>query len=156
MGNVSACAWLCIATLRGRKRGRPGDDVVHRVAQRRHADEVGQRRRDEERREVERQPVVGEVEDDVELVLVDARPLAHRRQHAVGRHADQRVPIARVRARLQRSGNLVHHRADVQRTCRRQHLDLVTPTGEAEHQAVQRQFDAATDAAAQAGRPASR
>ena len=110
---------------------------------------MGQRCGDEERGEVERQPVVGEVDDDVEVVLVDSRPLAHRRQHAVGRNADQRVAIGGVGCRLQRPRDLMHDRADMQRALRREHLDLMAATGQAEYQAVQRQLDSAADTAAQ-------
>ena len=125
-----------------------GDSRIHRVVQRCHRHEVADRHV-QERRQIHGQPVVGQVQHHVELCLMDAHPLPHRAQYRRRRHGDGGFTTLVLAADLQTAGDLMRPVAHVQRTRRGNHLDLMPQRRQAQHQAVQRQLDAAADAAAQ-------
>ena len=106
-----------------------GQDQVGGGAERTHPHHVTQRCR-QERREIERKPVVREVHDHVEMALEPADLTEEVGHQAVARHDDRSVALLGLRRGRRFTTNLDHIETGEDRARPRHHGDLVAPPGE--------------------------
>jgi hypothetical protein len=98
-----------------------------------------------ETRQKEWQPVVREVDHDIEIVLVISDPIPHRGEHRSGWKLRRLITRDDLAADLQGSLDLVDLGPDMQRTSWSHDLDVVAEGSEPVNETVKSEFDSATN-----------
>ena len=99
--------------------------------------------------EVEGEPVVRELRHDIDVVAHVGDVIPHVGEHRIGRQLDGCRAVSQLAAGMECPVDLVDIGADMERSGGSDDLDGVTESAESVDQAVEREFDAASDTRAQ-------
>ena len=100
----------------------------------------------EERRQEQRQPIVGKIVNEIELPLNLPSAIPHIPQHRVIGEGDRSLAILTLGGNLEVAGNLNDVNPIENRTHRGEGANAMTPFFQAFDHVVQRQFDATPQA----------